>query len=329
MPLRPAAPAALAALRELPAAVLRRHPYGADDVLAGAYGAYLGVPAEELVVGRGASELIWQLAASGLGPRVVVPRPGYTEYQQAFPGAGAGPPGVHHPIELIAEQLRAGRVVLISNPHNPSGRGLDPRELLAAARAAPAGVLVVDESYVEFTPEPAAASVLPGNDRDGLPVNVIVLRSPSKFFGLAGARVGVAWSPSRRLRELLRVRRGSWPISALEVAPVVAALADRAWVAATHAALRSDACWLGEHLGRIGGRSPLRVVDGSVTHFRLLLVDDAERTAGALAAAGLGVRPVGPGHGLAGPALRVAAPRGDERAESAAMLGAFEARASW
>lgn len=316
-------PSALAVLRDLPASVLRRHPYGAEDVLAEAYAAYLAVDPNELVVGRGASELIWQLAASELGPRVVVPRPGYTEYQRAFPGAGVGPLGVHHAMEVVAEQLAAGRVVLLSNPHNPSGRSLDPRDLLGLAAGAPGGVLVVDESYAEFAPDPAAASVL-GDRRSpatgDVPANVIVLRSPSKFFGLAGARVGVAWSPSERLRAILRGRRGSWPVSALEVVPVVAALADGEWIAATHAALRSDACWLAGRLRRFATGRTATFVDGSVAHFHLLAVDDVERAAAAFAAAGIGARAIGRGHGLAGPALRLAAPRVDERALGASML---------
>ena len=124
-------------------------------------------------------------------------------------------------------------------------------------------MLVVDESYVEFAPDPVAASVLPGADRDGLPDNVpgvpdnvIVLRSPSKFFGLAGARVGVAWSPSAGSGRCCAAAAARGPSPPWRSLPVVAALADRAWVAATHAALRSDACWLGDHLCRIGGRSP-------------------------------------------------------------------------
>jgi histidinol-phosphate/aromatic aminotransferase/cobyric acid decarboxylase-like protein len=205
---------------------------------------------------------------------------------------------------------------------------------------------VVDESYVEFAPDPEAASVLSltrrrstGGSAGGSAArpavavaNLAVLRSPSKFFGLAGARVGVAWSPSPDLREALRVQRGSWPVSALEVIPVAAALADRDWIAATHSALRADAAWLDGQLRRLvgaaaggrwaAGRQDGGLVEGSATHFRLVRVDDARRAAQALAAVGLGVRPLGGGHGLPGQALRVSAPRADEREECAAMFTA-------
>jgi histidinol-phosphate/aromatic aminotransferase/cobyric acid decarboxylase-like protein len=158
-----------------------------------------------------------------------------------------------------------------------------------------------------------------------------VLRSPSKFFGLAGARVGVAWSPSADLRDALRPQRGSWPVSAIEVAPVAAALADDRWISATHAALTSDARWLDGQLRGLGWSPPSTqrgeglvhgLVEGSVTHFRLLFVDDASAATARLAAAGLGVRPLGAGHGLPGHALRIAAPQADERDTFAAMSAA-------
>ena len=192
-----------------------------------------------------------------------MPLPAYTEYRQAFPSAGVGPPGHHHDLDLVVDLLSAGRVVLLSNPHNPSGRALAACELAAAARAAPSGVLVVDESYVEFAPDPRRDTLV---GRVGAGVeNLLVLRSPSKFFGLAGARVGVAWAPSPALRAAMSPPQGSWPVSALEVIPAVAALADRAWAAASHAALRDDAAWLEAAVGLLG-----RPVTGSVTHFRLV-----------------------------------------------------------
>ena len=312
-------PSALAALRELPAGVLRRHPYGADDALAEAYAAYLAVDPDELVVGPRGQRADLAARSVGARSRVVVPRPGYTEYQRAFPGAGVGPPGVHHAMEVVAEQLAAGRVVLLSNPHNPSGRCARSAELLTLAGRRPRRGAGRRRVLRGVRPDPAAASVLGAPAGAGLPdnvpENVIVLRSPSKFFGLAGH--GWAWPgrPPARLRAMLRGRRGSWPVSALEVAPVVAALADRDWIAATHAALRSDACWLGRPpppARRGGGRRrwwtapwPTSTCWRSRTSYR---------PASAFAAAGLGVRAVGRGHGLAGPALRLAAPRADERA---------------
>lgn len=308
-------PSALAVAQAVSADVLRAHPYGAVDELAEAYGAYLGVAPGELVAGRGVSELVWLLASGPLGPRVAVPLPAYTEFRQAFPGAALGPPGPHHPLEVVADGLARGAAVLLANPHNPSGRAFTAAELAGVAAAHPEGVLVVDESYVEFCADPAAVTLVSAaGARSG---NVVVLRSPSKFFGLAGCRVGVAWSPSAELRRAFDRPRGSWPLSALEVAPVVAALADRGWASTTRIQLVEDGAWLDGRLDRLG-----EVVGGAVTPFRLVLADGATALAAELGRAGLGVRLLGGGHGLAGPALRVAAPMAGERAAVAAMLGA-------
>jgi histidinol-phosphate/aromatic aminotransferase/cobyric acid decarboxylase-like protein len=258
---------------------------------------------------------VWLLAGSPLAARVAVPLPAYTEFRQAFPRAALGPAATHHDLGTVAAALAAGAVALVANPHNPSGRAFAAGELAAVARAHPAGILVVDESYVEFCPDPAAVSLL-GPTGAGLG-NLVVLRSPSKFFGLAGCRVGVAWSPVSALRDAFSAPRGSWPLSALEVAPVAAALADRAWAEATRARLVADGAWLDGRLGRLGD-----VVGGAVTSFRLVLADGAAVLAGALARRGVGVRVLGEGHGLPGPALRVAAPRPDERDAFSAALQA-------
>jgi histidinol-phosphate/aromatic aminotransferase/cobyric acid decarboxylase-like protein len=179
-------------------------------------------------------------------------------------------------------------------------------------------VLVVDESYVEFVNVPGEYSMI-GQAFE----NLLVVRSPSKFFGVAGARVGVAWSPNPALRAALTVRRGSWPVSGLEVAPVAAALGDRCWQAESHAALQADSAWLAQQLVAIWGSDAAggAVIDGAVTHFRLVS-GEAAGLAPRLATAGIAVRTLGRGHGLELPAVRIAAPRVEERALVAAALAA-------
>ncbi len=310
-------PGALAVARDVAPELLREHPYGADAELVAGYAHYLAagldldVAPDELVAGRGVSELIWRLAAGPLGPRVVVPQPAYTEFRQAFPHSAVGPPGLSHDLALVAGQLAAGAVVLLANPNNPTGRAFDGADLVELARAHPGGVLVVDESYVEFCAEPARISVV-----GSTAPNLVVLRSPSKFFGLAGCRVGVAWSPSADLRDAVASPGGSWPVSALEVRPVLAALADHPWIDDTRTRVQADGAWLERQLGRLG-----QVVEGSTTHARLVLRPDAAVVAAELARVGLGVRVMGQGHGLEGPALRISAARDDERPAVAAMLG--------
>ena len=73
--------------------------------------------------------------------------PAYTDYLKAFPGRGFSLDGGQLPsIQQIDAALANGGVVIVSNPHNPTGTHLDRQGLIAAAAAHPAATLVVDES---------------------------------------------------------------------------------------------------------------------------------------------------------------------------------------
>lgn len=307
-------PAALAAVRSLTPEVLRGHPYGAVRLAVDAFAESTGVAGDGIVVGRGISDLLWGIADGPLGSMVAVPRPAYTEYVTAFPAAGHGPPAWAYDLDAIVELLDAGRVVLLSNPHNPSGRAID-RDVLLGAATGRRGVLVVDESYAEFCDDPDRYSLL-GTDAS----NIVVLRSPSKFFGLAGARVGFAWATDADLRAACTPRRGPWPLSMPDVVAVVAALGDTTWAAENHRAVRDAAAALDELAALLG--EPVR---GAAIHVRLVPRSDAVRVAERLRANGVAVRVLGRPHGLPGPALRIAAPL---RHELATVQAAFAAAGS-
>ena len=109
----------------------------------------------------------------------------------------------------------------------------------------PRRLLVVDESYIDFLADPAPITLI----GCGLG-NVIVLRSPSKFFGLAGVRSGAAWSlhplPASGGRS-----RTSWPVSAFAATALQTALADSSWAASTRQLLAGDAAWLDRGAGAV------------------------------------------------------------------------------
>lgn len=115
------------------------------------------------------------------------------------------------------------RIVVVVNPNNPDGRVFQPNELLPLARrlAAKGGVLIVDESFADASPDCSIASEA---GRDGL----LVMRSIGKFFGLAGVRFGVALtSPQLQIR--LDERLGPWAVSGPALAIAEAALSDQKW----------------------------------------------------------------------------------------------------
>jgi histidinol-phosphate/aromatic aminotransferase/cobyric acid decarboxylase-like protein len=305
-------------LRSLPPDAIRTHPYQAAGDVEASYAAYLGQPAGQLVAGRGTSDLIWTLARHLDGKTTGLPLPAYTEFRQAFPLARTfrGGPSTH-PLDVLDTAMQACDAVIISNPHNPTGQVLQRGDLADIARRHPACILVADESYMDFLPGHAAMT-LTGCDLG----NVIVLRSPSKFFGLAGARSGVAWSqypPRARWRD----QRTSWPVSAFAATALKTALADTSWAVTARQSLAGDVRWLERAIAGSG----LRITPGRL-HFRLLTgsAADVTRFAASLESRGIAVRVLEEAYGAGTPAVRITSPRRQDRHKLAAALGQHSER---
>jgi histidinol-phosphate/aromatic aminotransferase/cobyric acid decarboxylase-like protein len=311
--------AVVQALRDmLSADAVRRHPYGAAEDVETAYASYTGQPAAEFTAGRGASDLIWTLARHLDGKRIALPMPAYTEFRRAFPqarpfGGGAST----HPAEVLDEAMRDCDAVIISNPHNPTGQVITRTDLAAVAAAHPACLLVVDESYIDFLAAPGPITLI----GCGLG-NVIVLRSPSKFFGLAGARSGAAWSCHPLPRQWRRTQT-SWPVSAFAATALQAALTGSSWATSTRQLLAGDTAWLTGTLTRSG----LDITPG-LLHFRLLTGTSRTitRFASQLRASGIAVRVLDEAYGAGQPAVRISAPRRQDQPTLSAALQAMQER---
>ena len=307
----------LDALRSLSAADVALRPSHAAERLEAAHARLLGVDAGELMAGRGPAEFLWDLGRLVPHHSVAVPLPAWGEVLEVFPGRGFSRyPGEQLPsIEQVDAALDAAELVVISNPHMPTGVTLDRQALIDTAQRHPASTLVVDESAVEFLPDPGAVSLV-GADVD----NVIVLHSSVDFYGTAAARTGVAWSGDRLLLRSLFGHREALPLSGLDVVVAEAALASAGWAAESRARLEADGNWLDDILRPLGGR-----LVPSALPYRFLVTDDAGGLEATLAAAGISVRALGPGHGVHPGALGIFAPLEAERPVLAAALGAVHA----
>jgi len=313
-------PAVLDALRSLTAADIALPPRRAAQRLEAAYARVLGVDPGELLAGRGPSEFLWDLGRIVPHHSVAVPLPAWGEVLEVFPGRGFSRyPGEQLPsVDQVDEALDTADLVVISNPQMPSGMALDRDGLLESARRHPASTLVVDESAVDFLPDPAAVTLV-GAEVD----NVIVLRSSAEFYGIAAARTGVAWCRDRLLLRSLFGHREALPLSGLDVVVAEAALASEAWAADARRRLSADATWLHAIVGPLGGR----VVDAGRLPYRCILSDSAAEWAATLAAAGVLVRALGPDLGVHPGALGIFAPLAAERPVLATALGAVHANA--
>ncbi|CAN5269274.1 histidinol-phosphate transaminase [soil metagenome] len=191
-----------------------------------------GVPAASLVVGNGSIAVLGHVLAAVVdaGDEVVYPWRSFEAYPIAV--AVAGGVGVPVPVtddgrlDLVAMAAAITprtRVVLVCTPNNPTGPAVHADELSDFLAAVPRDVLVVlDEAYVEFVRDPLAADALAVFA--GQP-NVVVLRTFSKAYGLAGLRVGFAIA---RPRLAAGIRATSTPFGVSHVAQLAALASLRA-----------------------------------------------------------------------------------------------------
>lgn len=300
------APAAIAALHSIEAADILLHPYAAAERLVDLYRWATGAHGGAMIAGRGASEFIWAMGRGLDHADVAVPLPAYTDYLKAFPGRGFSMAGEQLPsIEQVNAALDLGGLVIISNPHNPTGALLDPKDLIAAAEAHPTATLVVDESYVGFTPDPIRWTAL-GCDA----ANLVVLRSTSKFYGIAAMRAGIAWCADHEPLKRLFGQQENWGLSGVDVHAASAAVRDFHWSTHSRGWMHADSAWLAQMLSDIAG---LELQCNTNVHFQYAVCARAEDVAAVFQRHGIGVRVLGTAHGVHPDALRIVAPRADER----------------
>jgi cobalamin biosynthetic protein CobC len=204
----------------VPAEAWRRLPDDGDDFAACA-ARYYGAPdAAHVLPVAGSQAAIRTLPTLLPRAKVGIASLTYSEYAPAFSRAG------HEiaPLDVSWDDLPGTLThVVIVNPNNPSAAHQRADKLLHwhAQLSARGGTLLVDEAFADTMP---AASLAARTHLDGL----IVLRSPGKFFGLAGVRAGfVLAAPA--LLDMLRKTLGAWTVSGPARHAVKAAFADEAW----------------------------------------------------------------------------------------------------
>jgi histidinol-phosphate aminotransferase len=204
-------PAAIEALRSH-ASEAHRYPE-LDGELIERIAAAHGVPSAQVALGNGADSLIGYLCTAYLEPgtEVVVGAPSFPTYHLDAIKMGAIPVVTalrdgSFDTEALAEAVSdATRIVFVCNPNNPTGGIVTAAELRGLIDAVPSRVLVVvDEAYAEYVSDPAYPETIAEylSERD----NVVVLRTFSKIFGLAGLRVGYLIGPAAVVDAVGRVR---------------------------------------------------------------------------------------------------------------------------
>lgn len=255
---------------------LERYPDGQARALREAIGSVHGLNPANIMCGNGSDELLGLICHTYLGPgdEGIITEHGFLVYKIQILAAGATPVTVKEKDArvdvdaILAAVTERTKVVFLANPANPTGTYIPVDEVRRLHAGLPEGVLLVlDAAYAEYVRRNDYAA---GLELVSASRNVVMTRTFSKIFGLAGLRIGWMYAPPEVIDAIDRVR-GPFNLSAPALAAGAAAIRDQAFVAV---AVDHNLTWLdrvSEALGAIGLR-----VTPSVTNFVLVHFPDEE-----------------------------------------------------
>ncbi|MFT4171655.1 MAG: histidinol-phosphate transaminase [Rhodocyclaceae bacterium] len=271
---------------------LGRYPDGNGFSLKQALSRKLGVGLDALILGNGSNDLL-DLAARaflGLGTSAVYSQHSFAVYSIATQAVGATRIEVPalaygHDLPAMAAAIRADtRLVFIANPNNPTGTYLPPAQIEAFLERCPRDVIVIlDEAYNEYMPPEQRFDALAWLPR--FP-NLVVLRTFSKIYGLAGLRIGYGVA-NPAVADLINRVRAPFNANTVALAAAEAALGDAEFLAESYRINREGMHQLEEGAARLG----LEVIPSSA-NFLAINVGDALAVFQRLLRMGVIVRPI-------------------------------------
>ncbi|HKQ67705.1 MAG TPA: histidinol-phosphate transaminase [Polyangiaceae bacterium] len=237
----PPSPEVLSALTHAVSGDLRLYPDPIARELRSKAADVYGVSPECIIAGNGSDDLLTMLfrasVDAGQESSVAYPTPTYTLYDTLAAIQGATPKTVPFAADFSLPEgellAKGARLNIICNPNSPSGT-LTPLSTIERFAAGTRGLVVVDEAYIDFAggaggaASPSALSLL------GRCPNLVVLRTFSKSFSLAGMRIGLGFASAEIIGELNKVK-DSYNLDRLSLVAARAALGDYAWMQANAA----------------------------------------------------------------------------------------------
>lgn len=275
-------------------ASVNRYPEPQPARLKAALASLYGVRCENVVVTRGADDAIDMLVRAFCRPAtdaVAICTPTFSAYAHFARLQGARlietplTPSFDFDAGLFLEAVNGKanlKLAFICTPNNPTGNEVDPALVLKVADALPETIVVADEAYLDFSSTPSLA------ERAATTPNLVVLKTLSKAFGLAGARVGCAVGEPDTIAMAARALP-PYPLASPSVDAALAALAPsrRAVHDERIARIKADR----ERIANLLGRSPaVRSVRSGGGNFLFLQVEDPETLASKLRTRGIRVR---------------------------------------
>jgi histidinol-phosphate aminotransferase len=256
---------------EKAALTINRYPDGGCFYLRSAVAKHVEVGQEQLIFGNGSDELIFMVLRAFVEPgdEVIVSHPSFAVYTIGSNIAGASLKVIpmkdfHHDLDAMAMAAgKATKVIFIDNPGNPSGGYVTGDELESFLQKVPQEtVVVLDEAYFEYAVgQSGYPQTIPWLKKYP---NMIILRTFSKIYGLAGLRVGYGVATPEMIDILNRVRE-PFNVNSIAQEAAIACLKDKAYYTRALKLLRQERSMLEKEMGTMN----LKIVP-SATNFILI-----------------------------------------------------------
>jgi histidinol-phosphate aminotransferase len=244
----PPSPRVIEALHQAVGEDLRLYPDPVANRLRDVAAATYSCQRENILVGNGSDDVLTMLMRTFVGPgdQVAFPTPTYSLYDILVDLQEGSVVRVPYPADFSIPPALAeveAKLTFLCHPNAPSGV-LHPLSQVEDLARKCKGVLVIDEAYIDFADETALALVYQYP-------HVVVLRTFSKSFSLAGMRIGLAFGHPDLIGELMKVK-DSYNIDRLSIVAAVAALEDYAWMRQTVEKIRATRTRLSNGLRELG-----------------------------------------------------------------------------
>jgi histidinol-phosphate aminotransferase len=233
-----------------------------------------GYCADQVICGAGETEIIsWIIRVfSGPGDKIAMFVPAFPIYHMTAENEGREPLyiGMTDDLDFDWDAYLAAitpdvRIAFLTNPHSPTGRLVPEARIREVCRSARDQLVVLDEAYIHFSGTEGGIHLV-----KEFP-NLIVLRTFSKVFGLAGLRIGFGIARPEIITPMMHLKP-TWNMGNLQVAGAIAALDDDAHVARTVATIREMRAYV---LGELRKLNRFSVVGEPSSNFFLLRIEDS------------------------------------------------------
>ncbi len=215
---------------------------------------YVGVPKDQIIVGNGVTEIIYNFCAAFLRKqKVLIPIPTFSEYESAAKLNGAIPyffktMNLNKSLSKFQDTISKNNYIFLCNPNNPTGVLVKKRNMLKIIESAydKSAMVFLDECFIELVPSGDESVVSHMKEFD----NIFILRSLTKSFGLAGLRIGYGLG-NKKVIDILQKIKIPWNVSGIAQQSSIKALSDKSHLPKTLNIIRKESKFLIDSISKI------------------------------------------------------------------------------